>query len=123
MTRLFLLVLLSVLAMVWGAAKPMEPLSSYNVILVHGAANSLSGFPCGTDSTYPEAFNVLQEYEKSKQSETGEDSTDKKASWQLGGAVGMIGSYTQREKLTAWLDSAVFEDYIYRKVDNIRWIP
>lgn len=30
-----------------SAAKPMEALNRYNVILVHGAADSLSGMYCG----------------------------------------------------------------------------
>jgi hypothetical protein len=32
------------------AAKPMEPLTNYNVIMVHGAADMRSGLDCANDS-------------------------------------------------------------------------
>ncbi|MFA6623479.1 MAG: hypothetical protein WCS54_05155 [Fibrobacteraceae bacterium] len=44
MMRVFLLAVLTVFVWAQGAAKPMEPFSKYNVILVHGAAPSGSGF-------------------------------------------------------------------------------
>lgn len=92
-------------------AKPMEALSRYNVVLIHGAAPEEKGFEssCNGDGIF-DAYTV--------------SSTD--SIWKLGDAVGMLGAYDRTyqpdssedwnknsgKKLTYWLDSAVFEDTI-----------
>lgn len=92
-------------------AKPMEALSRYNVVLVHGAAPESEGFEdqCGT--TVKSSWDVLNDY-----SQHPNDS-----SWNLGGAVGMLGDFANNGdvKLTLWLDSAVFEDTITYGSDYI----
>lgn len=42
--------------------------------------------------------------------------TVKDSSWKLGGAPGMLGGLHERDEglITSWLDSAVFEDYVYK---------
>jgi hypothetical protein len=42
--RNLVLFILAVMAFSWSSPKPMEPLDHYNVVLVHGAAPSGSGF-------------------------------------------------------------------------------
>ena len=101
------------------AAKPMESINRYNVVLVHGAAPEGQGFTSKCDvDLISEAYSLLQRSMNTK------GMTD----WNLGKAVGMLGSYDRRvipdssdgynegslKKLTYWLDSAVFEDYQYR---------
>lgn len=92
-------------------AKPMESLSRYNVVLIHGAAPEEKGFEssCNGDEIF-DAYTV--------------SSTD--SIWRLGEAVGMLGAYdrtyqpdssedwneTSGKKVTYWLDSAVFEDTV-----------
>lgn len=99
-------------------AKPMESLSRYNVVLIHGAAPEEKGFEssCNGDEIF-DAYTV--------------SSTD--SIWKLGEAVGMLGAYdrtyqpdssedwneTSGKKLTYWLDSAVFEDTITYGSDYI----
>ena len=101
------------------AAKPMEALDRYNVVLIHGAAPEGQGFvsKCDVDSI-SDAYSLLQ----------SNINTYGRTHWNLGKAVGMLGDYDRREipdssdsynenslkKLTYWLDSAVFEDYQYR---------
>ena len=102
------------------AAKPMETLNRYNVVLIHGAAPEEKGFEsdcmaANIHDAYTVAFNNITKLDSSVRS-------------QLGGAVGMLGAYDRTfnpnedadynersaKKLTYWLDSAVFEDYQYR---------
>jgi hypothetical protein len=92
MSRFLIFVFLFV-ATVW-AAKPMEPLTNYNVILVHGATDGVSnGFGCNDSAAItPYAF-------KKHYRENPVDSGATKASpWQLGGAPGMLGAYNKVEK-------------------------
>ncbi|MCF0224519.1 MAG: hypothetical protein HUK20_09625, partial [Fibrobacter sp.] len=100
-------------------AKPMEALSRYNVILIHGAAPENAGFrdECKKGSV-ADAYTIV----------SNNVSDPRSNSWNLGDATGMLGSYDRRvirdssddyneksmKKLTYWLDSAVFEDYQYR---------
>ena len=88
-------------------AKPMESLSRYNVVLVHGAAPEEKGFEseCDGDGIY-DAYSMT----------SGHIATPKLIGSQLGGAAGMLGDYENddEKKLTYWLDSAVFEDYQYK---------
>jgi hypothetical protein len=96
----FLMFLLLSMSLAWSA-KPMEPLTNYNVILVHGAADSvndgLKGSECiGTKSPYA----LSEEYVK--------DTANKP--WQIGNAPKMLGSYYNTDKLTNWLDTKIFEN-------------
>ena len=88
-------------------AKPMEALSRYNVVLIHGAAPEEKGFEseCNSDDIY-DANTMMSGHFNSPQSIAS----------QLGGAAGMLGDYENEgeKKLTYWLDSAVFEDYQYQ---------
>ena len=104
-----------------SAAKPMETLERYNVVLVHGAAPESQGFGSMCSDTihnaYAIAFNNITKLDKTIRS-------------RLGSAVGMLGAYGDTfdpdssddseynvkasKKLTYWLDSAVFEDFQYR---------
>lgn len=70
-------------------AKPMEALSRYNVVLVHGAAPESQGFESTCDN-------------------------DIRSAWNLGDAAGMLGHYENKDgkKLTYWLDSIIFEDTV-----------
>ncbi|HSQ41991.1 MAG TPA: hypothetical protein VLM37_06910, partial [Fibrobacteraceae bacterium] len=79
--------------------KPMEAITNYNVVLVHGAAPSSSGFVCdGTESPYLDAYSLAKKWE------TGDTNA-----WNLGDAANMIGSYGTTKRLTHWLNSVVFE--------------
>ncbi|MBO7059567.1 MAG: hypothetical protein J6W54_00495 [Fibrobacter sp.] len=106
---------------VLSAAKPMETLNRYNVVLVHGAAPESQGFGSECSGTihnaYAIAYNNITKLDKTIHS-------------RLGSAVGMLGAYGDTfdpdssddseynvkasKKLTYWLDSAVFEDFQYR---------
>ena len=100
-----------------SAAKPMEALNRYNVILVHGAAPEGQGFESRCNDTIYEAYTIASN------NITKLDST---ISSRLGSAVGMLGAYDDTmhpgasdednekaaKKLTYWLDSAVFEDTV-----------
>ena len=106
---------------VLSAAKPMETLNRYNVVLVHGAAPESQGFGSECSGTihnaYAIAYNNITKLDKTIRS-------------RLGSAVGMLGAYGDTfdpdssddseynvkasKKLTYWLDSAVFEDFQYR---------
>ena len=90
-----------------SAARPMEALNRYNVVLVHGAAPENQGFGSKCDG-----YDV---YDASTMM-SGHRDGDSTYGSQLGDAVGMLGDYesTDDVKLTYWLDSAVFEDYQYR---------
>ena len=41
---------------VWSIPKPMESITNYNVMLIHGAYGSKKGF--SADSSLPEAYNA-----------------------------------------------------------------
>ena len=104
-----------------SAAKPMEVLSRYNVILVHGAAPEGEGFKNECGGPIHEASAIASNNITKLDSTIGS---------RLGGAVGMLGAYGDTfdpdssddseynvkasKKLTYWLDSAVFEDFQYR---------
>ncbi|MBR3669864.1 MAG: hypothetical protein IKN70_07665 [Fibrobacter sp.] len=92
---------------VLSAAKPMETLERYNVVLVHGAAPESQGFGSECSGSIHDAYAI------SSNNITKSDTTIRS---RLGCAVGMLGDYenTDDVKLTYWLDSAVFEDYQYR---------
>ena len=87
-----------------SAAKPMETLERYNVVLVHGAAPENQGFGSECDATIKDAWNTRND----------NSLHPKDSSWNLGDAVGMLGKYEDddEKKLTLWLDSAVFEDTV-----------
>ncbi|GBU24917.1 hypothetical protein R83H12_01553 [Fibrobacteria bacterium R8-3-H12] len=94
----FLSFLLFFAVLAWSA-KPMEPLTNYNVIMAHGAASSNNGIE---DSEVRDNICGKPAYEK-----YGE----------IFGSAKMIGKggYKNNEKeddynLTYWLDSAVFEN-------------
>ncbi len=105
--KYFLILFFSV-ALAWSA-KPMEPLTNYNVIMIHGAADNVSnGFECRDATT--DAYTLFN---------THKNDTTGRAPWQIGGAPGMIGSYTNTDKLTYWLDTRVFEDTVRYGSDYI----
>lgn len=91
-------------------AKPMESLSRYNVVLVHGAAPENQGYGDKCNSNIQSAWNTSNNY-TAYQNDTA---NNEKVSWNLGDAVGMLGDYENDEevKLTYWLDSVVFEDTV-----------
>lgn len=99
-----------------SAAKPMETLERYNVVLIHGAAPEGEGFESKCNDSIKDASSMAKNYAAMPES----------FSWRLGGAVGMLGAYDftfnpdsskdynddAAKKLTYWLDSAVFEDTV-----------
>ncbi len=101
---------------VLSAAKPMETLERYNVVLIHGAAPEGEGFESKCNDSIKDASSMAKNYAAMPDS----------FSWRLGGAVGMLGAYDftfnpdsskdynddAAKKLTYWLDSAVFEDTV-----------
>jgi hypothetical protein len=93
-----------------SAAKPMEALNRYNVVLVHGAAPENQGYGDKCNSNIQSAWNTSNDY-TAYQNDTA---NNEKVSWNLGDAVGMLGDYENDEgvKLTYWLDSVVFEDTV-----------
>ncbi len=100
---LFLLVTL-----VFSNSKPMESLANYNVILIHGAADGVSnGFKCNDEDAQIESYNLYNDYKTARDHNNTSENP-----WQLGNAPGMVGSYSNEEKLTNWLDSTVFEDKV-----------
>jgi hypothetical protein len=115
----FLTFLFLLATMAW-AAKPMEPLTNYNVILVHGAADGVSnGFSCDEEDARKEPYDFYREY-KANPVNVG---TIEASPWQLGGAPGMIGSYTNSNKLTHWLDIQIFENSsldLQKRLDSTR---
>ena len=95
-------------------AKPMEALPHYNVVMVHGASDSKNGFENECfDKNFPEAYEFLNYYIEDQYADA--DSPKHGFGGKLGDAPGMLGVYDQdgKDKLTFWLDSAIFEDYIY----------
>ncbi len=95
---------------VLSAAKPMETLERYNVVLVHGAAPENQGYGSLCGETIKDAWNTRNDFVFSMRDTT----QDEKLPWNLGDAVGMLGDYENDEgvKLTYWLDSVVFEDTV-----------
>lgn len=93
-----------------SAAKPMEALNRYNVVLVHGAAPENQGYGSLCGETIKDAWNTRNDFIFSMRDTT----QDEKLPWNLGDAVGMLGKYEDddEKKLTLWLDSAVFEDTV-----------
>lgn len=106
MRKYFFVIVWSICS-VLAISKPMEALSYYNVVLVHGAAPEEKGFEseCDGDDIY-DAYSMM----------VGHIASPKSIESQLGNAAGMLGDYENEgeNKLTFWLDSAVFEDYLYR---------
>lgn len=98
-------------------AKPMEALSRYNVVLVHGAAPESEGFEDQCDGTVSSAWDFHNAWVVDYTTQDGKREAPKS----LGGAAGMLGAYNQEgdTKLTLWLDSAVFEDTITYGSDYI----
>lgn len=92
------------------AAKPMEALNRYNVVLVHGAAPEGQGYGSLCGETIKNAWNTRNDFIFSMRDTT----QDEKLPWNLGDAVGMLEKYEDddEKKLTLWLDSAVFEDTV-----------
>lgn len=102
---------------VLSAARPMEALNRYNVVLVHGAAPEGQGF---------EDRCVGKIHDANAISSNNITKLDTTISSRLGSAVGMLGAYDDTmlpsasdednekaaKKLTYWLDSAVFEDTV-----------
>jgi hypothetical protein len=83
--RNLLLFILAVMSFTWASPKPMEPLDHYNVVLVHGAAPSGSGFEdeCSTTKNVKSAWNTYNDFFEHP----------KDSSWRFGGAAGMMGAY------------------------------
>ena len=92
------------------AARPMEALNHYNVILVHGAAPESQGYGNECSETIKDAWNTRNDFVSSMRDTT----KGKKLPWNLGDAVGMLGDYESKDdtKLTYWLDSVIFEDSV-----------
>lgn len=63
MNRMFVLFFLLCITLY---AKPMESIERYNIILVHGAADSLSGMDCGT-SDVDEAYSYYDPTAKNEE--------------------------------------------------------
>jgi hypothetical protein len=101
------------ISLAW-AAKPMEPLTNYNVILVHGAADNVTdGFEC--EDAGKEAWKFLADYQSNFDKKKGTDEEENKKEefpWQIGGSPGMLGSYSRTDRLTYWLDTRIFENSI-----------
>lgn len=113
MNRIAVVVSVVLITLCKGHSIPMEPLDKYNVVLVHGAADSKNGLAdvCSGEDSVLDAYSLLQKYIRTKNTAETKDDID----WKIGGAPGMLGGYSQtgNDKLTYWLDSTVFEDYIY----------
>ena len=93
-----------------SAAKPMEALERYNVVLVHGAAPENQGFGNLCDGGVNSAWEFHNNWVADYTTQEGKREAPKS----LGEAAGMLGAYNQDgdAKLTLWLDSAVFEDTV-----------
>ena len=84
MRRIFIAVTL-IVAYAWSVSKPMESITNYNVLMVHGAYGSEKGIKANTD---------LKEA----------DSTSEF----LGNAT--LGSYTSDDRITKWIGTNIFEE-------------
>ena len=85
MKRILFLLLIFVNC-VWSIHKPMESITNYNVMLIHGAYGSKKVF--SADTSLPEAYKA-------------------------GGALengATLGGYTNNERITQWLSSEIFEE-------------
>lgn len=85
MTRIYLLFVLSLVVFSWSIPKPMESITNYNVLMVHGAY--------GSDKGVDENKNLKEA-----------DSTSE----YLGDAT--LGSYTSDNRITKWIGSKIFEE-------------
>ena len=85
MTRIYLLFVLSLVVFSWSIPKPMESITNYNVLMVHGAYGSEKGIKANAD---------LKEA----------DSTSEF----LGNAT--LGSYTSDDRITKWIGTNIFEE-------------
>jgi len=79
------------------AAKPMESIDKYNVILVHGTDNSAGGFSCD-EVAEDDAYTKYEKF-----------FDNPKLSWKLGNSPGMLGAYDNEDGLTHWLNTKIFE--------------
>ena len=68
-----------------SAAKPMEALNRYNVVLVHGAAPESQGYGSKCAEAIKDAWNMRND----------NSLHPKDSSWNLGDAAGMLGAYNQ----------------------------
>lgn len=105
MRKLIALAIIVASSFVLLFAKPMEALSRYNVVLVHGAAPENQGFESSCNENVSSAWNFYNAW--------ATDTTGN-APEKFGKAAGMLGVYNQEDdtKLTLWLDSTVFEDTV-----------
>ena len=85
MMRIYLLFVLSLVVFSWSIPKPMESITNYNVLMVHGAY--------GSDKGIDENKNLKEA-----------DSTSE----YLGDAT--LGSYTSDNRITKWIGSKIFEE-------------
>ena len=91
------MLLLAIASMCWSIPKPMESITNYNVLMVHGAYQADKGEPVRNSSLneayYTENF--------------------------LGGAC--LGEYHSENRITRWLTQKVFEEENYKNnVDKVR---
>jgi len=108
----YLICLLSLVVVVWSA-KPMEALTNYNVILVHGAGDKWGGLDCAGDNDIIEPYDVTTKITKKndKDSTAGMDTNN--VTTRIGGlrkdgekqasATGML------KDLPTWLRNDLFE--------------
>lgn len=52
----YLLLVLCTVVLSWSIPKPMESITNYNVMVIHGAYGSKKGF--SADTSLPEAYNA-----------------------------------------------------------------
>lgn len=90
MMRIYLLFVLSLVVFSWSIPKPMESLTNYSVLMVHGAYGSDKGI--SENSEYVSAY---------------EDTTF------LGNAT--LGDYTSNNRITKWLAKNIFEEIVSEK--------
>ena len=82
---LILFLVLTIACESWAVPKPMESITNYNVLMVHGAY--------GSDKGIDESENLKEA-----------DSTSE----YLGDAT--LGSYTSNNRITKWIGSKIFEE-------------
>lgn len=59
MKKCIVLVLIMLVSLI-ASPKPMEPLDHYNVVLIHGAADSTQGFIGDCSEDFSDAWTLLQ---------------------------------------------------------------